>query len=524
VVVSAGNDSSSLPPYPAGYPGVLSVGATSQSDALASFSNYGPWVTVYAPGENILGARYDNDSAYGSNNPGTSFSAPQVSGAVSLMLVANPALSPADVNQLVTCSADSVGTAPDGSPIQRLNVGKAVQMAVNQQTACGVIPTVGTVTVAATLDGQALSSPTSPAIRYGLVCPFRSLLGTLPSSPSANIPTGPCTLTYQGGAPPNSTFLGIAECGVSNPPSASCIQNLLPNQTLPFTIQFKSAQVLAGTAVIQAIYGGQPWSGSVNYLLSGPSGQINGTSTGPVANLSPGTYVITFLSGGPPNSTFVDVSPSSPQNLQPWGTLVFTLRFSALPMSDDFNGSSINLAKWNVVISPSGVGTIAEINQRLEMLHTAAAVNAYQGLQSRCKISGDFDVQVDFTLLNWPSQNFHTLRFAAMDLPQGPVGLVGIYRNSYNSEGYQMRAINGVVNDIIISDTSGKLRLVRVGSTVSGYYWNGAQFVLLASSPTTTVDTGFALDFSSPLITSPTNVKVAFDNFKVNSGTVSVCQ
>jgi hypothetical protein len=192
-----------------------------------------------------------------------------------------------------------------------------------------------------------------------------------------------------------------------------------------------------------------------------------------------------------------------------------------LSMDDAFNGTTINTALWNVVISPPGVGTITETNQRLEMVRTTPGVVSYQGLQSRCKVGGDFDVQVDFMLLNWPAQNFHTVRLGTMDLPQGPVGMDGIYRNSYNNENYQMRAIGGVVAEVTRTDFSGKIRLTRTGSTVQGYYWNGANFILIGTSPTTTDDTRFLIDFASPTLTSPAGVAIAFDNFKVNVGTIS---
>jgi DNA-binding beta-propeller fold protein YncE len=194
---------------------------------------------------------------------------------------------------------------------------------------------------------------------------------------------------------------------------------------------------------------------------------------------------------------------------------------SGLSMDDAFNGTAINTALWNVVISPPGVGTITETNHRLEMVHTTAGVVSYQGLQSHCKVGGDFDVQVGFTLLNWPAQNFHTVRLGAMDLPQGPVGIDGIYRNSYQNENYQMRAIGGVVAEVTTTDSSGKIRLTRTGSTVQGYYWDGANFTLMGTSPTTTDDTRFLIDFTSPTLTSPAGVAIAFDNFKVNVGSIS---
>jgi len=173
------------------------------------------------------------------------------------------------------------------------------------------------------------------------------------------------------------------------------------------------------------------------------------------------------------------------------------------------------------VISPPGVGTITETNQRLEMVRTTPGVVSYQGLQSRCKVGGDFDVQVDLILLNWPAQNFHTVRLGAMDLPQGPVGMDGIYRNSYLNENYQMRAIGGVVAEVTRTDFSGKIRLTRIGTTVQGYYWDGANFILIGTSPTTTDDTRFLIDFTSPTLTSPAGVAIAFDNFKLNAGTIT---
>jgi hypothetical protein len=71
----------------------------------------------------------------------------------------------------------------------------------------------------------------------------------------------------------------------------------------------------------------------------------------------------------------------------------------------------------DVVIAPAGVGTITETNQRLEMLKLTAG-DGYLGLQSRCAVRGDFDVEVDFSLLNWPAANFHAVRLAAWVCPQ----------------------------------------------------------------------------------------------------------
>jgi len=53
VIFAAGNENSSLLYYPAAYPGVVSVGATDHNDVKATFSNFGTWVDVSAPGVDI---------------------------------------------------------------------------------------------------------------------------------------------------------------------------------------------------------------------------------------------------------------------------------------------------------------------------------------------------------------------------------------------------------------------------------------------------------------------------------------
>ncbi len=89
VVFAVGNEETSEPTYPAAYKGVVSVSAIGSDYRLASYSNYGEWVTIAAPGGD------DRDEIYSTipNNRYTSFSgssmaAPHVSG-VAALIVAN---------------------------------------------------------------------------------------------------------------------------------------------------------------------------------------------------------------------------------------------------------------------------------------------------------------------------------------------------------------------------------------------------------------------------------------------------
>lgn len=54
VVASAGNEANSAPNYPASFPGVMSISAVDSNSELASFSSFGPLVSVTAPGVSVL--------------------------------------------------------------------------------------------------------------------------------------------------------------------------------------------------------------------------------------------------------------------------------------------------------------------------------------------------------------------------------------------------------------------------------------------------------------------------------------
>jgi subtilisin family serine protease len=79
----------------------VTVGATTSSDALASFSNFGPCVDVNAPGVGITSAWIEGNSATNTIS-GTSMASPHVAGAAALYLDDAGAVSPDQVrNALV---------------------------------------------------------------------------------------------------------------------------------------------------------------------------------------------------------------------------------------------------------------------------------------------------------------------------------------------------------------------------------------------------------------------------------------
>jgi hypothetical protein len=118
IVIAAGNGNVSAPHYPGYYHEAIAVGATtlvnssdnqdfslvdgelpvdSRFDARATFSHYGEWVDIAAPGVEVRTTARFSDSSYTAATAGTSFSCPYVAGCAALLLAYDDSLTNEDV-------------------------------------------------------------------------------------------------------------------------------------------------------------------------------------------------------------------------------------------------------------------------------------------------------------------------------------------------------------------------------------------------------------------------------------------
>lgn len=131
VIAAAGNNGNNVPVYPAACTNVVAVSATDTNDVRTSWSNFGTYVDVAAPGANIM-------TLFGANQyagwNGTSFSSPVTAGVAALMASANPALSNSQVVSLLTANCDDVGVAgyDVDTGFGRVNAQRAVAAARSQ--------------------------------------------------------------------------------------------------------------------------------------------------------------------------------------------------------------------------------------------------------------------------------------------------------------------------------------------------------------------------------------------------------
>ncbi|QRX91475.1 S8 family peptidase [Streptomyces noursei] len=122
--IAAGNSGANAQNYsPARVPEAITVGATTSTDARASYSNYGARVDLFAPGSSITSAWNTSDTATNTIS-GTSMATPHVAGAAAVYLAGHPTATPAQVaTALVNGATSGTVTNPgSGSPNKLLKI------------------------------------------------------------------------------------------------------------------------------------------------------------------------------------------------------------------------------------------------------------------------------------------------------------------------------------------------------------------------------------------------------------------
>ncbi|WLD91598.1 S8 family peptidase [Alkalihalobacillus sp. AL-G] len=138
LVAATGNENTNQTSYPAGFEGVLGVAAVNQNLNRASFSNYGNYVDVAAPGVDIASTYLDGQYAALS---GTSMATPHVSALAGLIRSLNPDLKNTEVLDIIKETTEDVGRPGKdvftGSGV--INIAEALQTANDDTSPNGIM-------------------------------------------------------------------------------------------------------------------------------------------------------------------------------------------------------------------------------------------------------------------------------------------------------------------------------------------------------------------------------------------------
>jgi hypothetical protein len=203
--------------------------------------------------------------------------------------------------------------------------------------------------------------------------------------------------------------------------------------------------------------------------------------------------------------------------MNPDGSGLTEISTPRAPFSDDFNDNYRD-PFWHVIQDPGS--SISETNGRLEIQIAGDApsnqVDAHYG--SNCSLPGDFDAQVDYSLLQWPQGNG---AFAALS---GFFIGAFVSRQSDPFAGERYTAFsNPFFNALPTSDLAGSLRLVRTGATLNAYVRGvGSDWIPILSAPANAGDAVLGLGLQTvPDQWAHQTVQVAYENFRLNSGALS---
>ncbi|HKR05967.1 MAG TPA: S8/S53 family peptidase [Bacteroidia bacterium] len=122
VVCAAGNNASEGAYYPASYQYVISVASTGTNDGKSSFSNYGAFVDVCAPGSGIYSTYYNNTYAF---LDGTSMASPIAAGSAAIIKSQFPSYNALQVGEKLRVTCDNIyGVAGNGIYQDKLGKGR----------------------------------------------------------------------------------------------------------------------------------------------------------------------------------------------------------------------------------------------------------------------------------------------------------------------------------------------------------------------------------------------------------------
>ena len=185
-------------------------------------------------------------------------------------------------------------------------------------------------------------------------------------------------------------------------------------------------------------------------------------------------------------------------------------------IEDDFSSPEIDTTIWRTITDGTGAEVTEQGGQVAMTIAAdglpggpAKAVGAQVGTQ--CTFPGDFDARVDFTLFEWPAGANVRVGLNAFFVG----GFVG--RRSSSTSGDEYAAwVMPRTGSVKLDETSGSLRIARVGTIMTAYFWRNGRWVPLATG-TSSGAAVIGLQATAGSDFGHQHARAAFDDFAVKA-------
>ena len=343
LVGAAGNYNTTEPSYPGSNNYVINVGSlSSDGTAKAPFSNYGSNIDIVAPGY-VHVADKGTNSSY-KDTAGTSFSAPLVTGAIALYKQKHPSATPAQIEQALYDSCDTIPNSSSWAGHGALNVANFLDIAGETNTpVTGVTLNAHSLTLSLDDDATLVatitpSNATNKALTFtssdedvvmvdeqtGYLLPVDVGTATITVTTADGGFTDTCTVTITNSGAVTPTLTSISLSGVTN------------------TIPYKSTYSTSGV-VVTAHY-----SDSSSQVVTNSASITSSIDTGVLGNQA---LTYSYTEGGitqtvsstvkvTNNGASSNVGDSSESSLTPQTPVTWTFTSSAGAYSGGASGTS----------------------------------------------------------------------------------------------------------------------------------------------------------------------------------------
>lgn len=241
---------------------------------------------------------------------------------------------------------------------------------------------------------------------------------------------------------------------------------------------------------------------------------------------SPDGKRITFTRCGPPRPTGAPNPVCSTHVMNLDGSGVVDLKYPTPPvgLTDDFDDNQRNVDYWSLIHDGAG-GTVAEQDGQVQFTLAEDSVPSGGSFPAvrvsydyKCTLTGDFDVRVDYELLEWPAEN------GALVQLQSFYADANVARQSQGAFESYAGFVGGsnAFGTVGTTDQAGTLRLRREGATFAAYAWENGDWTTLVEAEGSSGEALLVIGLASYGPFAGKEVSAAFDNFVVTADTDDV--